>query len=262
MLQGIFKSKRLKWNIVWFAIRGLYITFPAQSQKILWYIADYVLYVYDIVVDAVGVQAMLWIKLLGIIVVVMIGLYFAWKWLREMLFRYRVETGKTIPIIADGIIQEVRVDYYDDGYRNKWRNYTPNYNRSCRVQRVVPWFGEAKEDVFSFNLLQTKIPQQPVDATWNIVVDILGSTPEESALKFIQQYVKLWSKIPVIINPNNIDLYYTDDPLLQYNLIDQKDKQDTVNPKIVSWIIKRFVIPIAILIPVIIVILLLISTQL
>lgn len=260
MLQGILNSKRLKWNIVWFAIWGLYIAFPTQSWKILWHIVDYALYVYEIVVDAVGVQAILWIKLLGIVLLAMLGLYLTWKRLREILFRYRVESGKITPIIADGIIQEVRVDYYDDGYRNKWHNYTPNYNRSCRVQWVVPWFGEMKEDSFSFNLLDTKIPTQVLGTT-----EIIAHSPEEKALQFIQQYVKIWNKIPVTIHPDNIALYYANDPLLQCNLIDQKDKQekqDIVNPKIASWIIKRFVIPAAILIPVTIVILLLISTQL
>ncbi len=78
---------------------------------------DYALYVYDIVVDVVGVQAILWIKLVGIMLVAILGLYLVWKRLRAMFFRYKVESGKITPIIADGIIQEVKVDYYDDGYR-------------------------------------------------------------------------------------------------------------------------------------------------
>jgi len=253
----MLNSKRFKRNLIWFAIWGLYVAFPTQSWKIIWHIVDYALYVYDIVVDAVGVQAILWIKLVGIMLVAMLGLYLTWKRLREMLFRYRVESGKITPIIADGIVQEVRVDYYDDGYRRRWTYTTPNYNRSCRVQWVVPWFGETKEDVFSFNLLDTKIPTPAIGTATNIAY-----SPEGKALQFIQQYVKIWNKIPVTIHPDNRALYYANDPLLQYNLIDQKDKQGTVNPKIASWIIKRFVIPIAILIPVTIVILLLISTQL
>jgi len=257
MLERILKSTRLKRNIVVFVLIAIYNIFPSESSKILWYIFDQSARIYDTVVGIIWVDGIVWARSIVMAIVAGVCLYFVWKRLREVLFRYRVEAGKIVPILADGIIQEVKVDSYDDGYRNKWRNYTPNYNRSCRVQWVVPGFGEAKEDVFSFNLLDTKIPTPVLGTATSITY-----SPEEKALQFIQQYVKIWNKLPVTIHPDNIALYYANDPLLQHNLMDQKEKQDTVNPKIASWIIKRFVIPMAILIPVTIVILLLISTQL
>lgn len=119
MLQGIFNSRRLKWNLIWFVIWGLYVAFPTEARKILSYIVDQSTHIYDSVVLTIGINTVLWIKLIAIGCIGIVGLYFVWKRLREVFFRYRVESGKIQPIIADGIIQEVKVDEYDDGYRNK-----------------------------------------------------------------------------------------------------------------------------------------------
>ncbi len=184
-----------------------------------------------------------------------------WKRAKLVHFQHKVKASIVQPIIADGIIQEVKVDRYDDGYRNKWANSTPNYNRSCKIQWAIPGFGELKEEYFTFNLLQTFIPSDDISGTWN-TTDLSDISSEWPVIKFIQQYIKIWAKVAIVIDPNNMALYYVDDPLLQYKLVPFKRPGSNIaDSKIASWIIKKLVIPIAILMPVGIVILLLISTQ-